>query len=326
MKHWHNRKNALAIILYPLSWIYRFLTFCHRLLYHLGLFQVHYFPVPIIVVGNISVGGTGKTPCVRALAQFLKESGKKPGIVLRGYGGKSTNYPLIVTAGSQLREVGDEALMLSKSTDIPIGVSPNRPEAVALLLQRFNCDVIISDDGLGHLALDRDIEIVMIDGQRYHSNKWLLPAGPLRESLTRLRSVDCLLINSPECEQDADLNPEIFNVHVAPESFISLNNGKKEKMLRTSKVHALAGIGNPTRFFNLLTSMGYDVVPNSFPDHHQFSKEDIDIEDADFIVMTEKDAVKCAPFSDKRHWYLKTYMIFPEGFKEFILNKLASID
>lgn len=325
MKHWLNRTNFLAIALYPLSCIYALLNQAYRLCYYLGLKKKHYFPVPIIIVGNISVGGTGKTPCVRALAQLLKNNGKNPGIVMRGYGGQSSSYPLIVTEKSKFNVVGDEALMLAKMTDIPIVISPDRPQAVSLLLQRFNCDVVISDDGLGHLALDRDIEIIMIDGNRFLSNQWLLPAGPLRESVSRLKSVDCLLINSRQSNQTIKTNTPSFDVSIEPESFISIRDKHSKKNLKTRQLHALAGIGNPDRFFGLLRSMGFDVLSYPFPDHHRFTKEDIDIDGADIIIMTEKDAVKCASFADHRHWYLKANMIFSSEFEEFILRKLESI-
>lgn len=324
MNFWYARKSLLGILLYPLSIIYRIILFLRRFCYRVGIFRVHYFPVPIIVVGNLTVGGTGKTPCVRALCQLLMDQGMKPGVVMRGYGGKSCCYPLLVSDDSHYREVGDEALMLSKGGHFPVVVSPSRVDAVRYLLEHADCDVIISDDGLQHFSMDRDIEIVVVDGQRGLGNGFCLPAGPLREPICRLKTCDCLLINSGPKDL-LETTTKVFTAEVIPVEFVSLLNKNCCDRIKVNSCYAIAGIGNPNRFFRLLQSMGYDCETRPLKDHANLDRDTINFPDADAIVMTEKDAIKCQAFADQRHWYLSIRLGLSEDFCDFIISRLQLV-
>lgn len=293
---WYRRHPA-RWLLWPLSLLYGVLVALRRWLYQRGILKSERLPVPVIVVGNITVGGTGKTPLVIALVQQLRQSGWKPGIVTRGYGGRSAVWPRAVHADSDPAEVGDEPVLLAQSLKCPIIAAPDRVAAARQLLAGKNVDVIVSDDGLQHYRMQRDIEIVVIDGARGLGNGLLLPAGPLRELPFRLQSVDLVLSNGG----DAPLRMELL-----PEAAVRLDGEVSRPLSEFAgrNVHAVAGIGNPERFFTLLRDAGLRIEPHPFPDHHHYQLEDLRFPDDNEVMMTAKDAVKCRRLASQKHWYL----------------------
>ncbi|MBM2830707.1 MAG: tetraacyldisaccharide-1-P 4'-kinase [Gammaproteobacteria bacterium] len=296
---WYGRHPA-SLMLVPLSWLYQIIVLFRRLGYQSGLLPVRRIPVPVIVVGNITVGGNGKTPLVIWLANYLKQKDFHPGIVTRGYGGAAKHWPQQVRPDSDPSMVGDEPILIARRTDCPVAASPNRYEAAAGLLEHGQCNIIICDDGLQHYALARDIEIVVVDGIRRYGNKRCLPAGPLRESMRRLNAVDMVVCNGipGHGEYQMEYKPQQIRslLHEDKKSDIGIFNGQM--------VHAVAGIGHPARFFTLLRKQGMNITEHEFPDHYRFKPGDIRFGDDLPVVMTEKDAVKCAPFAGDEHWYL----------------------
>ncbi|WP_262965853.1 tetraacyldisaccharide 4'-kinase [Methylobacter psychrophilus] len=289
-----------------------------RFLYRLGILKTFTLPVPVIVVGNITVGGTGKTPLVIWLAQFLKDSGFKPGIISRGYGGQAQSWPQTVTAGSDARQVGDEALLIATQTGCPMAVGPLRVEAAKMLLSQADCNVILSDDGLQHYALNRTIEIAVIDGERRFGNGHCLPAGPLREPIERLQRVDFVIVNGEKYEDHE------FSMQLVGQTLVNVVTGEQKPLPEFNAVecHALAGIGNPERFFKQLEVAGLICTTHSFPDHYPFQRHDIDFGDNKPVLMTEKDAVKCTEFAGLQHWYLPVKAVPDAAFSEQLLNLL----
>ena len=291
----------------PLSGLYWLVTSCRRLLYRCGLLKTHRVSVPVIVVGNITAGGTGKTPTVIWLARALRARGFSPGIVSRGYGGISSSTPTRVAPDSAASEVGDEPLVLARRSDCPVAVHANRVRA-ATMLADDGVDVIIADDGLQHYRLKRDYEICIIDGARGLGNRRLLPAGPLREFPARLENVDQLLSNGTlqiaEQRSVAEQNAVPFDL-VATDA-CRLNGSLKRPLERFSGtiVHAVAGIGNPTRFFELLRAFGIQVVKHPFADHAALAVEDLEFGDDFEVFMTEKDAVKLGRNVNDKFWYI----------------------
>lgn len=325
MKFWYVPHSTWkSRLLEPLSYVYRLGVFLHRFMFRIGLQKIHFFPVPIIVVGNITVGGTGKTPCVESLVLALQQSGWRPGVVLRGYGGKVKKGALEVDGDALPSVVGDEALMLAQKGICPVVVGAKRVCAVNKLLDCHDCNVIISDDGLSHHAMDRDIEILVVDAKRQFGNQKCLPAGPLRESMTRISSVNCVLMNG-RVTTPFDRHPHVFDSHAQPIHFVSCLTGEVKESLE-GKIHALAGIGHPEKFFSLLEYMGYHVAKtHAYSDHYVFEKKDIQCSGADYVIMTEKDAVKCRDFADQRHYFLKIQLHLSEEFKSFIINLLEKV-
>ncbi len=294
------KEMYLSPMLVPFSLFYLDAVRFRRFMYKLGLKRSTKLSVPVIIVGNISVGGTGKTPLVIWLAQYLKEQGYNPGIISRGYGGEEHKEAMTVNADSSAQIVGDEPLLLAKHTDCPVVICHKRVKAAQSLLSQHDCDIVIADDGLQHYALKRDIEIAVIDGERRFGNGYILPAGPLREPVERLQEVDLVIVNGV-AEEDNEYSMrlegfEAINMHTS--EVLSLDK------FTTQKCRAMAGIGNPKRFFNYLEKAGLEVDKIAFPDHHAYSKEDISFDDSLPVLMTEKDAVKCMAFADKKHWYV----------------------
>lgn len=299
--------GRFAWTLLPLSGLYWLVSSCRRLLYRCGFLKTHRVSVPVIVVGNITAGGTGKTPTVIWLARELRARGLSPGIVSRGYGGKPSTSPLRVAADSAADEVGDEPLVLARRSDCAVAVDTNRVRA-AMMLADDGVDVIITDDGLQHYRLARDYEICIIDGARGLGNRWLLPAGPLRELPSRLEHVDQLLTNGPmntvEDLSVAEQNAVPFDL-IATDA-CRLNGSLKRPLERFSGtiVHAVAGIGNPARFFDLLRGLEIQVVEHPFADHAALTVEDLEFGDDFAVFMTEKDAVKLDRNVDDKFWYI----------------------
>lgn len=287
-------------------------------MYSLGIWNQCRLPVPVIIVGNLTVGGTGKTPLIIWLARFLKEAGYKPGIISRGYGGKARRWPQWVDHDSDPETVGDEALLIARLTGCPMAVAPLRAAAGKMLLDRAECNVILSDDGLQHYALDRDIEIAVIDGTRRYGNGYCLPAGPLREPVTRLKEVDIIIVNGEKSSENE------FSMQMQGNIAVNLVTDE-EKSLREfadGSCHALAGIGNPDRFFRQLALAGLTCETHSFPDHYPYQRSDIEFGDARPVLMTDKDAVKCKAFAGEQHWRIPVVAVPDAAFSERLLNLL----
>lgn len=274
--------------------------------------------VPIVVVGNISVGGTGKTPVLVALIELLKQQGYKPAVVSRGYGGQAPHYPYALNEASTAKQAGDEPLLIYQRCACPVLVAPQRMQAVNYILENYDANVILSDDGLQHYAMPRTIEIAVIDGKRGLGNRLCLPAGPLRETAARLTSVDFVLINGQTTQQFAE---QQYDFAVEAEAAKPLHAHIDTAL--SSPAHAVAGIGNPQRFFATLDSLGYAYTPHVFNDHHDFRLEDLQFADDKPVVMTEKDAVKCRAFTElDKHWYLPVSAKLPESFIQNFLQSL----
>ncbi len=309
-------------LLAPLSLLFRLVVAIRKLSYNFGIFKQHRLPVPVIVVGNITVGGTGKTPFVIWLAKQLQQQGYKPGIISRGYGGKSDTYPIAVNNDSDPTVVGDEPVIIARQTACPMAVSPKRTEAASYLLKHYDCDLIISDDGLQHYALARDLEIVIVDAHREFGNQFCLPAGPLREPMSRLNTVDFIVYNGGN-------NPQSFTMTLKAEKAINLADANITKDLTDFKanlVHGVAGIGNPDRFFTLLNSFDINVIPHAYNDHHPFQSDDVDFKDNKSILMTEKDAVKCQHFARDDMWYIPITASVSGDLAQLINQKIAGIN
>lgn len=287
--------------LWPLHVLMRMLVALRRWLYRVRVLPSQHPGIPVIIVGNIAVGGTGKTPLVHWLVGYLQAQGWTPGIISRGYGGKAAIYPCEVQIDSAVTEVGDEPLLLKRLTQVPVVVDPVRIRA-AQRLREAGCDIVLSDDGLQHYALQRDVEIVVIDAVRQLGNGWLLPAGPLRELPARLRTVTLSVANGAFIPGLA-----AHEMRLSAQQCLPVNGRGEAKPLAFfagKTVHAVAGIGNPARFFASLRMAGLQVIEHPFPDHYTYQASDLPWQDAP-VLMTEKDAVKCAGFAGEQHWFVR---------------------
>lgn len=295
LDHYWYSQNLFAWALLPLSWLFRLVALVRRKMYRANILASTRLPVPVIVVGNISVGGTGKTPLLIALCELLKTLGYRPGVVSRGYGA-DLQGEVLVTEHSAAEKVGDEPLLIASRSGCPVAVGSRRPAAAKLLLKNHDCNIILSDDGLQHYAMQRDIEIAVVDASRLHGNGHCLPAGPLREPTSRLNSVDFVVYNGKtDFAYWFDLE-FMTAVNVATGATAEL------KSFSGQKVHAVAGIGNPERFFEQLENEGIEIVPHRFSDHHAYTLNDLSYDDALPVLMTEKDAVKCTHFKLSTLW------------------------
>ena len=314
-RHWQ-RWTPLTFVLLPLTALYCVLVVLRRWAYRVRLLRRVRVPVPVIVVGNISVGGTGKTPLVIGLVEILRAHGWRPGIVVRGYRGRAATWPQQVTAASDPVEVGDEPVLLARRTGVPVIAGPRRAAAAVALLAH-GCDIVVSDDGLQHYALERDLEIAVIDAARGFGNGLCLPAGPLRESRARLRTVAAQVVQGAA-------PTGAWSLRLASEALRALDSERtvSPAELPGTTVHAVAGIGNPERFFASLRVLGFTVLPHAYPDHHRFSARDLRFGDGLAVIMTEKDAVKCRAFAAANVYYLPVRAVLADGFDEFILKQL----
>jgi tetraacyldisaccharide 4'-kinase len=306
--------------LLPLSWLFRGVVALRRMAYRLGWLATLRLPVPVIVVGNLTVGGTGKTPLTIWLAEFLKTAGFRPGIVSRGYGGRKQKRPLAVNVDSDPQEVGDEPVLIARQTGCPVYVFPRRAEAGLALLAATDCDILLADDGLQHYALARDVEIAVIDGERRFGNGQSLPAGPLREPVQRLGEVDLIVCRGRAEEGE-------YALSLALGDALNLQDETLRKPLTDFiglKVRAIAGIGHPGRFFADLRAAGLNFEARAFPDHHRYSPEDLGLGDGAEILMTEKDAVKCRGFATGRLWSVPLRAQLPAAFGERLLLLLKA--
>lgn len=303
-KGW-SEPNVLTFLLLPLSLLYKMAMAVRKVFYAKGLFDVYKASVPVLVVGNISVGGTGKTPLTMAIVERARALGFKPGVISRGYGGQALEWPQVVTPQTSAHYVGDESVLIARNTECPVVVGPKRGEAIDLLLSAQSCDLIISDDGLQHYALARNAEIAVIDKQRRHLNTFCLPAGPLREPQSRLQSVDMIMSHVAPIERDEKdpFNRSDENLfRLKNKGLKSVSDHKGSEFLNDKTIHAVAGIGHPMRFFRQLRALGFDVVEHAFPDHHRYTEEDLIFAEGDIVIMTAKDAVKCVAFA-KPNWH-----------------------
>jgi tetraacyldisaccharide 4'-kinase len=345
--------SAWQLLLQPLSWLYWLIIAARHFGYRIGVFRTTHLTVPIIVVGNITVGGTGKTPVVLALAEHLKSRHIAPGIVTRGYQTATHNPPsgmvMHVVAASPHSQLSDEAMLLKSRCGAPVFCDRNRVNAVAALLAKHaDTNIIISDDGLQHTAMARDIEIAVIDGARGLGNGYLLPAGPLRESAARLDTVDCIILNNTNIDGQFGANSAetarqmaclpkhvpTFAMTYGAEKFLPVSAADQSPLIiaaflsahRDKKIVAIAGIGNPPRFFTHLARLGLTLASkHAFPDHHAYTRDEIAAIDADVILMTEKDAVKCVTFADARLWQMQISAILPEAFTQLIDEKINHV-
>ncbi|AZN35589.1 tetraacyldisaccharide 4'-kinase [Iodobacter ciconiae] len=294
---WYTSRHPLAFLLRPLAWLFAGLSTLRRALFRSGLKESVRLPVPVVMIGNITAGGTGKTPLTLYLTRQLQLLGYRPGIVSRGYGGKALQ-PFCVMSDSDPGFCGDEPILLARS-GVPVYVCKDRAAAgLALLSACPDVDILLCDDGLQHYRLQRDIELCVIDGERGFGNGALIPAGPLREPVSRLNTVDAVIVNGRD---DSVNHPFLFQMSLQPGFFYSPVNADRLEW-QGLRVAAVCGIGNPERFFTTLHALGLVFSRHAFADHHVFSAADLP--DADIIVVTEKDAVKLAVLADVRIWVL----------------------
>ena len=318
--YWYSQ-NPVAWLLLPVTALYCLLVFLRCFFYQTGIFKSYKLPVPVVIVGNISVGGTGKTPLLIALCELLKQQGYRPGVVSRGYGGDFDGERLL-SESDEAGVIGDEPYLISKRTACPLVVGRNRAAAAQLLLANSDCNIILSDDGLQHYRLKRDIEIAIVDGSRQFGNGFCLPSGPLRERVSRLKQVDIVV---DHCVQIGDESDDSFSLQFSDAINLKTGEMKSVESFQDHPVHAVAGIGHPARFFNQLRKNDLDVIEHGFPDHHVFSSHDLIFGDEFQVLMTEKDAVKCQGFSNDHLWYVPVNANLTEHFHQHFLSKVNQL-
>jgi len=324
-----------TFLLLPLSALFYVLSTIRRYLYQLGLLKVVEVSQPVIVVGNISVGGNGKTPLVLWLIEQCRLLGLTVGVLSRGYGGNAENYPLLLDENTTAAQAGDEPVMIYKRTGVAVAVGSDRVASAELLIAQ-GCDIIISDDGLQHYRLGRAVEIAVIDGKRGFGNGLLIPAGPLREGLWRLKTVDHVIVNGETALDFAKLVTILMNlqakmiVNIVSKKQLSLDEFLQTVTNEHNDVNAIAGIGAPQRFFDTLASYKMNInQQKTFVDHYAYQPEDF----VDFthinneipLIMTEKDAVKCERFADDNCWYLPVDAYFDEQQITPLLMQLVTL-
>lgn len=315
-------ESPLWRLLLPLSWLYGLVSGGIRLCYKLGLKRAWRAPVPVVVVGNLTAGGNGKTPVVIWLVEQLQQRGIRVGVVSRGYGGKAATYPLLLTADTTSAEAGDEPVLIFQRTGVPVAVSPVRSDAVKAILAHHDVQIIVTDDGLQHYRLARDVEIVVIDGVRRFGNGWWLPAGPMRERAGRLKSVDAMIVNGGVAR------PGEIPMHLEPGLAVNLRTGERRDVAQLPDIVAMAGIGHPPRFFATLEACG--ARPQkcvALADHQSLTYSDVSalLAEGQTLVMTEKDAVKCRAFADDNWWYLPVDAHLSGERPDALLDSLISL-
>ncbi len=317
-------RGMSAVLLLPIALLFALAVNLRRLAYRLGWASSVKLPVPVVVIGNITAGGSGKTPLALYLLQELSGRGWRPGIVSRGYGGSARDVQA-VSASCDAALVGDEPLLLARRADCPVFVGRDRvATARALLAAHADCNVLIADDGLQHLRLARDVEIIVMD-ERGVGNGWPLPAGPLRECPARIAAAHALVLNG-EAPVSPDIHPQrMFRMRLAGDRFRNLHDPQRTcgaEDLRGRRLHALAGIGHPARFFRQLERMGLQAETHAFPDHHVFQPSDLAFADADALLMTEKDAVKCQAFAPPETWVLPVEAQVAPDLAQWLVEKI----
>lgn len=317
---WYGRHAP--VILRPLSWLYRLVAQRRRADFLSGRKSSYRPPVPVIVVGNITVGGTGKTPMIVWLIRYCQAQELKVGVVSRGYGARPPLLPWRVKPEQSADEAGDEPLMIVQRTGVPMMIDPDRSRAVAALLTQEPLDLVLSDDGMQHYALARDLELVLIDHSRGLGNGYCLPAGPLREPSDRLASVDAVL-----CNGASEDSTECYGLRLRPCSLINLSTGESRPLdqFAGQRVHAVAGIGHPQRFFDTLQALDFDFIAHAFADHAVYTAQSLHFEPSLPVVMTEKDAVKCRSLASSDWWYLKVDAQPSDAFVAWLEKRLPSL-
>jgi len=328
----HPAKWCLVPLLLPITLLFWLLSNLRKLLFSLGIKKQIAVDCPVVVVGNIGVGGNGKTPIVIYLVEQLKIHGVKVGVISRGYGGKAPHYPYLLTENSTALEAGDEPVLIYQRCDIPVVVGADRIAAANVLIAQ-GCQIIISDDGLQHYRLARDYEICVIDGKRWFGNGLLLPSGPLREAPTRLKTVDSIIVNGESCNTNTDLldNPRMMSLQAV--SVCNVLTGERQSLsdflVTYHQVNAMAGIGDPQRFFDTLKGGGFELAQQyGFNDHQAYSVEALNQFGIELpLLMTEKDAVKCNKFAQANWWYLPVDAKFTESDKnDFVADIMQLIN
>ncbi|MDX1513740.1 MAG: tetraacyldisaccharide 4'-kinase [Gammaproteobacteria bacterium] len=297
-------------MLAPLGWLTALGALVRRRLYLLRVLPSKRLAVPVLVIGNLTVGGTGKTPLTILIANRLKQRGYRPGIVCSGYKGRASAWPQQVRPDSDPIMVGDESVLLARRTGCPVAASPRRAAAADALTSHVDCNVVLSDDGLQHLALARDIEIAVLDGVRRLGNGRCLPAGPLREPRGRLADVDFVVVNGDAGTGEIPMRMELGD----PVNIVTPGARRPLSAFKGPPVHAVCGVGHPERFFQQLEKAGLEIIRHPFPDHHEFTAGDIGFDDGQPVLMTEKDAVKCVRFAAEEHWFVPADATVPESF------------
>mgnify|MGYP000658934220 CR=1 FL=1 len=325
-----NRAKWLVVpVLFPLSLLFMALTGLRRALYKTAAFKSYQVTKPVVVVGNIGIGGNGKTPVVLYLVEQCIKLGIKPGVLSRGYGGEAPHYPYLLDDSSTAMAAGDEPILIYKRSGVPVVVGSDRVASAKLLIEQ-GCDVLIADDGLQHYRLARDLELLVVDGNRLFGNGLLLPAGPLREGQWRLASVDAVIVNGGD-NQTKPLSDNSMTLALEAEQVCHLLTGEQQSigdfLKQYPEVNALAGIGDPSRFFNTLTREKFQLnQQQAFVDHHNFTEHDfIDFDETLPLLMTEKDAVKCRAFAQQHWWYVPVNSKIPAEHQANLLAKINSL-
>ena len=320
------QNHPIKWLLLPLNVLFWLLSATRRLLYRIKVLATPKLDVPVVIVGNIGVGGNGKTPVVVYLVEQLQHKGYKVGVISRGYGGEKREQPLLLTADTTPTEAGDEPVLIYQRCNVPVVVSPDRVAGVERLMAE-GCTIIISDDGLQHYRLKRDVELVIVDGKRRFGNGWLMPAGPLREGLWRLKTVDSVIVNGGLADVGETVmllrGQELINLktdqRLSVEQFL-------QQQCSAGKINAMAGIGNPDRFYNTLSELGFSLAQKrSFVDHHHFSEQDFSSFSEEIpLLMTEKDAVKCKEYCHQNSWYLPVDAQFNDAQGEQLIELILT--
>ncbi len=310
-------RGIVNYLLLPISAVFYVLSKARLALFKLGIFQTDQFEVPVVVVGNITVGGSGKTPVVIRLVNHLQSMGKMVGVVSRGYSGSHTSGSLLVKADTSVGLSGDEPLLIAMQTGAPVMVNKKRSQAVKDLIEQHQVEVIISDDGLQHYAMGRKVEIAVVDGNRRFGNNFFLPAGPLREPQSRLKTVDFIINNGANF-------PGEIGAQLKPICFVNLLTSEKKPLdfFHNQYCHGVAGIGHPDRFFQTLKSLGIHVDQHGFSDHYQYQQNDLIFNDNHPIIMTAKDWVKCKEFANDKMYYLEVDLDISKDFLNDLIKKI----
>ena len=311
-QQWYGGARA-SLYLLPLSWLFGLLIAFRRWAFRVGVFSSVKLSRPVIVVGNLTVGGTGKTPLVIWLANALAAQGHRVAVITRGYGGKASYWPQPVLAGSDPVLVGDESVLIAQQTTALVYAGPNRVASAQQAIQA-GAELVISDDGLQHYRLQRDAELAVVDGSRLFGNGRLLPAGPLREPPSRLEEVSLVLLNQRLKRQSATLSVPHLSYRVGLTQLRSIKTGELRSLASffSQQVHVVTGIGNPQAFLQALRELGLRLDARVFPDHASLTVDDIEFGDALPVLMTEKDAVKCRRFAGTRHWAVGAEVLLEE--------------
>jgi tetraacyldisaccharide 4'-kinase len=321
-KHWQHL-TVVSIALLPLSALFAALSWLRLAGYRIGLLRSVRVPVPVVVVGNLSVGGTGKTPVVIWLVKSLRAAGYTPGVISRGYGGSEKLYAVQADTSPQL--AGDEPVLIANLARCPVWVGRDRAAAASrLLAANPDVDVVISDDGLQHYRLRRDCELAVVNARQQFGNRLLLPAGPLREPPSRLRSVDAVIVNGGSMP---DLPGDSFDMRLEGSEFCNLVDTQRRASpadFEGMRLHAVAGIGDPDRFFSHLRGLGLAFEAHAFADHHAFSMADLEFSRCDAVLMTQKDAIKCAAFARESWWALPVEAHIDHALLDLVKRKIGT--